>query len=225
MLCVTAVFVPVYFISLFFQFIRGDGALKAAGRLAPFLVALVVIGLVQGGVMGKEGHYAPWYIGASAVTIAGATLLFTVNENTPNSRIYGYTFLLGLGSGCVVQTGFIAAQAIVPRSEMAMSVAFLNLAQVTGIVLWLSLSNTIFLNLAQKYVADVLPNADPTSIKAAISGTGSAFLNTLTPELRQQVLSGVVRAIQRTYCLVMATASLEFILSFGLKWERVFLQM
>lgn len=117
-LCVAAIFVPVYFISLFFQFAKGDGALKAAGRLAPFLVTVVVSGLVQGGVMGKEGHYTPWYLLSSAMVIAGSALMYTVDADTSTSRVYGYTSLLGFGAGCVIQTGFIVAQAIVPRHEM-----------------------------------------------------------------------------------------------------------
>ena len=69
--------------------------------------------------MGKDGRYAPWYTISAAIVIAGSALMFTVDENTSTSRIYGYSALLGIGAGCVVQTGFIVAQAIVPRSEMS----------------------------------------------------------------------------------------------------------
>ena len=89
----------------------------------------------------------------------------------------------------------------------------------------LTLANTIFLNLAQKYVRNVLPDADPNTIKAAISGTVSNFLQTLSPELQNQVVHAVISAISKTYIVVIAFGSAELLLSFGLKWERVFLQM
>jgi hypothetical protein len=89
----------------------------------------------------------------------------------------------------------------------------------------LTLANTIFLNLAQKYVRDVLPNADPNTIKAAISGTVSTFLQTLSPEVQKQVVHAVISAINKTYVVVIACGSVELLLSFGLKWERVFLQI
>ena len=92
-------------------------------------------------------------------------------------------------------------------------------------MLSLTLANTIFLNLAQKYVRDVLPDADPNAIKAAISGTVSTFLQTVSPEVQKGVVHAVISAINKTYVVVIAFGSVELLLSFGLKWERVFLQM
>jgi hypothetical protein len=89
----------------------------------------------------------------------------------------------------------------------------------------LTLANTIFLNLAKKYVRDVLPNADPNAIETAISGTVSTFLQTLSPEVQKQVVHAVISAINKTYVLVIAFGLVELLLSFGLKWERAFLHM
>ncbi|KAL8989002.1 MAG: hypothetical protein Q9177_002018 [Variospora cf. flavescens] len=123
--------------------------------------------------MGKEGHYQPWYLGANALIVVGSALMYTVNENTSTARIYGYSIILATGAECVIQTGFIVAQAIVPRSDMSSAVSFTNLAQIGGLVIALTLANTIFLDVAAQQVADVLPQADPDAIKAAISGAGS----------------------------------------------------
>lgn len=95
----------------------------------------------------------------------------------------------------------------------------------SGIVVALTVSNTIFLNLAQKYVGAVLPDADPAMIKAAISGTGSDFVKSLSPELQRAVLNAIIKAMSRVYLFVVTTSSLEFLLSFGLKWERVFVEL
>jgi Na+/melibiose symporter-like transporter len=113
------IFIPVYFIPLFFQFTKGDGALDAAVRLLPFVFFLVFFSLANGAIMGKEGHYAPWYLGASVFIIIGSALMYTVDENTSTAQIYGYSIVLATGAGCIVQIGFIVAQAVVPRSEMA----------------------------------------------------------------------------------------------------------
>jgi hypothetical protein len=45
--------------------------------------------------------------------------MYTVDENTSTAQIYGYSIVLATGTGCIVQIGFILAQAVVPRSEMA----------------------------------------------------------------------------------------------------------
>lgn len=118
-LAAAPIFVPVYFLSLYFQFARGDDAMEAAVRLLPFMCMVVFFSLLNGAAMGKKGYYAPWFLVASAVAVAGSTLMFTVDEFTSKSRIYGYSALLGAGAGSIVQTGFIVAQAVVPRSEMS----------------------------------------------------------------------------------------------------------
>ena len=69
--------------------------------------------------MGKEGHYAPWYLGAATLIIVGSALMYIVDENTSTARIYGYSIILAAGAGCIIQTGFIVSQAVVPRSEMS----------------------------------------------------------------------------------------------------------
>lgn len=113
------IFIPTYFIPLFFQFSKGDGALGAAVRILPFMFLLVCFSLLNGAAMGKEGHYKAWYIFATVMILIGSALMFTVDEHTSTGRIYGYSVVLGIGAGTIVQTGFIVAQAVVPRSEMS----------------------------------------------------------------------------------------------------------
>ena len=115
----SSIFIPIYFIPLFFQFTKGDRALDAAVRLLPFIFFLVFFSLANGGVMGKEGHYMPWYIIANVLIILGSALMYTVNENTSTANIYGYSIILATGAGCIMQASFIVAQAIVPRIEMS----------------------------------------------------------------------------------------------------------
>ncbi|KAF2848079.1 MFS general substrate transporter [Plenodomus tracheiphilus IPT5] len=219
------IIVPVYFLSLFFQLTKGDTAMDAAVKLLPFIFMSVLFSLLNGGIMGKEGHYAPWYLLASPLIITGAALMYTVDEHSSNSEVYGYSALLGIGAGCLIQVGFIVAQAIVPRSEMSLSVAFINLSQMTGMVVGLTVANVIFLNLAQTYIQNVLPNADPDQIKSAISGTGSAFIGSLTVEDQARVLHAITDAISKPYLFLAVVAAIQFILSLFLKWERVFLEM
>ena len=112
------IMIPVYFLSLFFQFAKGDDALEAAVKLLPFICMAVLFVMVNGAILGKEGHYAPWFLVASPVILAGAVLMYTVDESTSDSRVYGYSALLGIGAGCLIQMPFVVAQAVVPRAEM-----------------------------------------------------------------------------------------------------------
>ncbi|KAL9585335.1 MAG: hypothetical protein Q9212_001594 [Teloschistes hypoglaucus] len=153
------IFIPVYFIPLFFQFTKGDSPIKAAVRLLPFVCVLVFFSLANGAIMGKE------------------------------------------------------------------AVAFINLAQIGGLVIALTLANTVFLNVAQREISHTLPTASPEAIKSAISGAGSEFLSTLSQELQNKVLHDIIVAVQKTYILCITTGVLGFVLALGMKFERVFLVM
>jgi len=219
------IFIPVYFIPLFFQFTKGDTALEAGVRLLPFICLLVFFCILNGGVMGKEGHYAPWFIVAMVFIVTGSALMFTVDEKTGTSRVYAYSAILGIGSGIVVQTSFIVAQAVVPRSDMSLAVAFINIAQIGGLAISLCLANSVFLNVAKNKIHHILPNVNIELIKSAISGTNSVYLKSLSPELQQRVLHAIVESISDTYILCIAAGALGFVLSLTMKWERVFLTM
>lgn len=119
------IFIPVYFIPLFFQFTRGDSAIQAAVRLLPFIFMLVFFSLLSGAVMGTTGLYMPWFLFGSVLIIIGSALMFTVDEMTSTSKVYGYSVVLAIGAGSILQLGFIVAQAVVSRSEMSQGTALL----------------------------------------------------------------------------------------------------
>lgn len=43
----------------------------------------------------------------------------TIDENTPNSHIYGFSILVGVGTGCYIVAGFPIAQSLVRANEVA----------------------------------------------------------------------------------------------------------
>lgn len=90
-------------------------------------------------------------------------------------------------------------------------------------VIALTLSNTIFLNVAQQKIGAVLPGASPELIQSAISGTSSAFLRTLDPDTQAQVLHAIVGALSKTYALVITSGAVGLVLSIFMKWESVVL--
>jgi hypothetical protein len=51
-----AIFVPLYYIPNYFQFVHGDSAIKAAVRLLPFVIVLVVTNIFSGLLLPKIGY-------------------------------------------------------------------------------------------------------------------------------------------------------------------------
>jgi len=219
----TGLFIPIYMVPLFFQFIRSDTALDAAVRLMPFVLISVFACLVNGAIMSKYGYYMPWYLAAGIFTTVGATLMSIVTENTSTSQIYGSIVLLGFGVGLVLQASFSVAQANVPARKVSDAVGFITCAQVSSLTISLAIANSVFLNEAQNRIRDFLPDVQLSTIQGAIAGVGSKFVATLPDETRYLVLKAIVESMGKVYILGISAGAFLVLLSLGLRRERLFL--
>ena len=70
-----ACFIPIYYIPLYFQFTRNDGAIDAAVRLLPYISVLSFAILANGHFMGQLRYYQPWYILGGLLTLIGSVLM------------------------------------------------------------------------------------------------------------------------------------------------------
>ncbi|KZF22064.1 MFS general substrate transporter [Xylona heveae TC161] len=219
----SAAFIAIYFIPIYFQFVRNDSALKAGVRLLPFVVMLVFFCVANGAIMGMTGYHVPWYLAGGILALIGSALMYTVNENSSTSRVYGYSVLIGIGTGMYIQASFSVAQAKVPPQEVPLAIGYISCGQLSGATITLAIANTVFLNLAGKKIQHILPHVPYTQIQAAIAGASSTFIKTLPDEVRKRVLAAIVDSISTVYILAITAAALTVVLSLGLKWERLFL--
>ncbi|KAJ5669889.1 hypothetical protein N7462_010959 [Penicillium macrosclerotiorum] len=220
----TSVFVPTYYIPLYFQFVRGDSALTAAVRLLPFIILMVCFGFLNGGLMSKFGYYMPWYLAGGILTTTGGALMSTIDEHSNVSHVYGYSALIGIGAGMFIQAGFSVAQAKVSTSRVADATSFIALAQNLGIVLALAISGAVFQNKAVDDLQIILPNIPREELRGAISGTGSLLFEHLSESTRTQVVHAVVEAMATTYYLVVTAGSMAVLGSLFMKREKIFIQ-
>ncbi|KAI9653648.1 MAG: hypothetical protein M1821_006995 [Bathelium mastoideum] len=220
---ITALFLPVYFIPLFFQFVHTDSALEASIRLLPFICIGVLFCLLNGGLMGKIGYYMPWYLVGSALVIIGSCFMRNIRPETAASLLYGYTIVLGAGVGSYVQASFPVAQAKAKPEDSSNVLTLMGCAQLSGLAIGFSVANAIFINRVSDLIAEILPHTSRAEVQAAISGIGSYVFAELSSATRQDVLSAVSVAIGDVYLQVLAGAALSFVLALFLRRERLFL--
>ena len=220
----TCIFLPIFFIPLYFQFVRSDTALEAGVRLLPFVCLLVFFCMVNGAVMSKTGYYMPWYLGGGILAVIGSALMFTVTESSSTSRIYGYSVILAIGTGSFVQASFSVAQAKVKPHEIPLAVGFITCAQVGGVTIAIAIANSIFLNQSTRQIRQILPDVPLDTVRNAISGSGSAFFKTLAPDTKLLVVHAIVKSISNVYILAMTAGTLAVLLSLLMKREKLFLE-
>ena len=219
----TAIFVPIYMIPIFFQFTRNDSALEAGVRLLPFIMLMIFAVISNGAILSAYGYYMPWYTVGGLLVLTGGALMYTVDQNTSISRVYGYSILIGFGDGLFAQASFSVAQAIVDPELIASAVGFITCAQVSGVTIALAIANSVFLNKSQTSISAILPDTPVAEIQAAIAGAGSAFVKSLSAAVREEVLTAIVNAMSKTYILVITAGSLVAVLSLAMKREKLFM--
>ncbi|RVD83958.1 uncharacterized protein DFL_005726 [Arthrobotrys flagrans] len=219
------VFVPAYFIPLYFQFSKGDSAIDAAVRLLPFVILLVTFVMLNGFLMPVFGYYMPWYVWAGVFMLIGGSLMHTITPNTSTAAVYGYSILIAVGAGAASQVAYSVAPAKVEPHDVPSAIGFMNHAQVGTIVISLTISGTIFQNVAFTYLKDALKqyNFPEDAIRGAIAGTRSQLFGELTEEARASAIDAIVRAMGQVYILVITAGAVTLVTSVFLKREKLFM--
>ncbi|KAM4065484.1 major facilitator superfamily protein [Hirsutella rhossiliensis] len=215
-------FITLYYLPLYFQFTRGATALQTSVHLLPLILCSSAAVLINGQFMGKTGHYFPWYLFGAALHLIGGALLYTIDENTANARVYGYTIILGVGVGCYCQAGFPVAQMKVAAKDIPSSVGFMTVSQMLGIALGTGMSGAIFVNFANHGLERLFPNATPQEISSALAGVGSELVNSSGSDVAAAAIHAIARAIRSAFVPVLATGALSLICSLFMKREKVF---
>ena len=218
---VAVVYIPLYFIPLFFQFVQNQSAFDAGIRLLPLVFFQVFGTIFSGAMMNKVGYYVIFYFAGGVLSLVGGALLYTVKIDTAAGAIYGYSVLVGLGCGLFVQAGYPIAQLKVDSASIPKVVLFIGFGQITGITCALTISSSIFLNEATDKIAKILPTVPRQIVQQAVSGTDGAFFEMLSDTDRTPVLEAIADSISKVYIMVIVSGALTIVLSLFMKRERL----
>lgn len=223
----TAMFVTIYYVPLMFQFSRGDSGLESAVRLLPFIMVLIFFVMGSGIVMPLIGYYMPFFVLSSIFMLIGGALMYTVKASTSTSAIYGYTVLIAIGAGLSAQISYSVAPAKVQPHQVPAAIGFINVAQIGGIVIALTVSGTVFQNIAASDLGKVLiPLGFTTAdVQAAIAGSQSTLFEKLSAAVKERAVDAIVISIDKTYALVITAGAFALVTSLFLRREKLFMEM
>ncbi|KAL7930691.1 MFS general substrate transporter [Trichoderma chlorosporum] len=228
---IASIFVPLYFIPLYFQFVHGDTAVDAAVRLLPFVLVFVTTSLLSGIFLPRINYYWLLYaLSAIFITIGGA-LMFTVHINTSPAKVYGYSILLAIGSGLSSQAGYAIAGIKIaskgwPAVDIQRSISAQNFWQLCSSLLALLISGQIFQSLAARKLAVALSghNFSDAEIRGAVAGLQSSLLKSLSPHLAAKAVNAITEAMRPVYILNIVYGCICLLASTVMKRERLFLK-
>lgn len=96
-------------------------------------------------------------------------------------------------------------------------------AQVLGIIVALSISGSVFQNMALKYLASALPQATAFELGQLVTGTSGAFYKSLGPAEKHLVVQQVTAAIRDSFYYLCGVTALGFITSLSLSVSSLYL--
>ncbi|KAH7130904.1 major facilitator superfamily domain-containing protein [Dactylonectria macrodidyma] len=215
--------VVLYYVPLFFQFTQGDGALKAAIRLLPYIVVFIFFVMLAGGLLPVLRRYNIFYIAGGILSTAGGAALFTIDENTAASKIYGYEVLMGAGLGLMFQTAYTAAATMVIAKDRPNSIGFINVAQIGTVAIALAISGCLFQNLGFNSLKDGYEGYGfpDDYIRSGLAGTLSPIFASANPEVIQIAVHAVASTIQRIFGTVIAAGAVTVICSLLMPWGQI----
>jgi hypothetical protein len=222
----TALAVPLYYIPLFFQFSRGETAVRSAVRLLPFVAVNIVTVLANGALLPKYGCYMRWFLASGiANTLGGALFFAMLTPRTSDAAIYGWSILLALGTGLAQQAAYSVAAVKAPQ-HVSDAMGFINLAQIGSVVIVLTFASLIFQNVGYHNVKAALEGLDvgAEEIRAALGGVKGGFFGegVLSEEVRLEVDEGIVTALRWAFLTVLVAGVLGILASLGMRRETLF---
>ncbi|KIW72814.1 hypothetical protein, variant [Phialophora macrospora] len=156
--------------------------------------------------------------------------MHTIDATTSPGHIYGYSILLGIGSGCAMQSGYGIAAATVEPHAIPAAIGFVNVAQAGTIVIALTIAGAVFQNTAfdgLKQALHGLENGNTTlftdaEIRSAIAGTQSAIFQAGNSQPRDDAVRVIVTFIDNVFILPLVAGIVTLIASAFMKREKLF---
>ncbi|KAL6882328.1 putative efflux pump antibiotic resistance protein [Trichoderma longibrachiatum] len=213
-----ALFAMVYYLPLYFQAIRGTDAVISAVHNLPFIIAAMLSALGAGIFISNTGLATPVMIGGSAVATLGCGLCHLFDLDTETGVWIGIQIVVGLGLGCAFQVPIMVGQVSVDVADIPAVTAMILCFQTVGGAIWVSASQSIFVNRMLIAVPQFAPGVDPTQV---VSTGAGELRDVFGPEQIVGVLTAYLTGIRAAYMLSCAVVGASLLVGMFLPWKRL----
>jgi len=211
-------FIMIYYLPIWFQAIHGVSATQSGIDNLPLVLSQVFGSILGGALTSVIGYYVPFVYASPVFMAVGAGLITTFSASTPTHQWIGYQIIYGLGTGFGFQQPIIAAQTVLPLSDIPTGTATVMFIQILGGALFVSVGQNIFTNKLAEGLAGI-PGLNPQIVARA----GATQLKNLIPDpnMISQVLVVYNEALVKAYQVSLIVGSLAVIGALGFQWRSV----
>lgn len=190
-----SMFGAIYFIPVFAQGVLGATVLRAGAVLTPMMLSIVVMSTVSGLLISRTGRYKAIILTGIAVMAVGFLLLTRMDRSTSYAELVRNMVVIGMGLGTVMQTFVLVVQNAVPREDLGVATATVQLARSIGASVGTAILGTILTNQMAREMARVLPASTLTQLEGVGAGEMGATA-VLSPELMVNLSPATLEGIR-----------------------------
>jgi hypothetical protein len=122
----------IFYLSIWFQVIRGDSAVHSGIDTLPVILALVFGTVIAGALITTIGYHAPFMILWSIPTVVGTGMLAGLTNASTISNWLPFEILCGLGVGLGMRQPMLAAQTVLDFKDVPIGTAVVMFANALG---------------------------------------------------------------------------------------------
>jgi Na+/melibiose symporter-like transporter len=213
--------ITLYYTPLFFQFTKGDSALRAAIHLLPFICGFIFFVMAAGASLPIIGRSNLYYLVGGLLVVTGTSLLYTIDTTTPSGRIYGYEILVAAGTGLVWQNAYAIAAAKVSPNDSSKALGFINLAQLGTTSIALAIAGSLFQNLGFQELKRAFAgyNYPDNYLRSALAGSISPVFSTADENVINIAIVAVAETIRMMFAPGIAAGALLVVSSLLMRWN------
>jgi len=199
-------FAIAFLVPLFGIVVRGTSAVEAGLGLMPLTCGLLVSGLYLGRRASETQRYRRYATGGLAVYALGLVLLATTGPDTPRVAYWGYTLLLGLGSGPLNPVLIASLQNAVDARHIGVASSLPSFSRAVAQTIGTSALGALLAHrLAHHLRAEVAPKLAPGVSVDALAESPEA-IRALAEPLRAAVVEAYRGAFVDTFVAMIAIA-------------------
>ncbi|KAL6831876.1 major facilitator superfamily domain-containing protein [Trichoderma camerunense] len=213
-----ALFSMIYYFPLYFQAIRGTDPVISAVHNLPFIIAAMALAVGSGIFISNTGLATPVMVGGSAIATFGCGLCYLFDLNTRAGVWIGIQIVVGIGLGCAFQVPIMVGQVSVDETDLPAATAMILCFQTIGGAIWVSASQSVFINRMLIAVSQFAPSVDP---KQVVSTGAGELRKVFGSDEILGILSAYLAGIRAAYLLCCAVAGASLLVGVFLPWNRL----
>ncbi|WP_433551408.1 MDR family MFS transporter [Micromonospora zamorensis] len=189
-----AMFGAMNFLPLYQQTVQGASATNSGLLLLPLMFGMLVVSLVIGRAITRNGRYRAYPIIGGVVMTAGMALLSMLDTDTSKLMSSLYMVVLGVGMGFLMQTSMLIAQNSVEQKDLGAASGAATFFRSIGGSFGISLFGAIFANR-------LASSEGGRAFGGESGGAGMDLekLKDLPAQAREMVLGGLSDAISHVF--------------------------